>query len=274
MANLGSDSYRHSARIISHTAARAISTNGTTADTMVKAKKHQYHNNNPRRGPPAVFVSCEVGRERKAEREALDLLHHYYYAAKSGSRQSRSDAGVEGGSAEKSNTDDGTESKSATEPLTLAEELSLLRKGAAVEEVLTYERDAKRQKTDASTASLKSPFAVFDTGSRGMVCIICKLHGSDMVPYADILTKIKAAPESESKCGGTGDTSNGDVSTVNSLTDPLWDPVETVRCIMTDASSILANVDGKSVGKLTTPTQPPGSRFVSRLQPFQATVSS
>lgn len=239
---------------------------------MAKVKNH-HHNKNPRRGPPAVFVSCEVGRERKAEREAMDLLHHYYYAAKSCSRQSRSDAGVEGERAEKSDADDCPESKSVVEPLTLAEELSLLRKGAAVEEVLSYERDAKRQKTDASTISLKSPFAVFDTGSRGMVCIICKLHGSDMVPYADILTKIKGASESESKCGGTGDTSTGNDSNSNSPTDPLWDPVETVRCIMNDAS-ILANTDGKSVGKLTTPTQPPGSRFISRLQPFQATVST
>ena len=238
---------------------------------MVKAKKHHH---NPRRGPPAVFVSCEVGRERKAEREAMDLLHHYYYAAKAGSQQSRSDSDVEGKLAEKkSDTDDSPESKPVAEPLTLAEELSLLRKGAAVEEVLSYERDVKRQKTGASTASLKSPFAVFDTGSRGMVCIICKLDGSDMVPYADILTKIKGASASESKCGGTGDMSPGGKSNSNSLTDPLWDPVETVRCIMADAS-LLANEDGKSVGKLTTPTQPPGSRFISRLQPFQATVST
>ena len=36
----------------------------------------------PRRGPPALFVTCESGREKKCQREALELIHHYYYGSK------------------------------------------------------------------------------------------------------------------------------------------------------------------------------------------------
>ncbi len=59
---------------------------------------------------------------------------------------------------------------------------------------------------------------------------------------------------------------------------PLWDPVGTVKCIMMDAANAnsdksSSNNNGGSVAKGIIASQPPGSRFISRILPLQATVS-
>ena len=253
----------------------------------------------PRRGPPAIFVSCESGRERKCQREALELLHHYYYL-------SRPSIQTEGQLEDKP--------PAAEKTLTLEEELTMLRKGAAAEEVLSYdEQNAKRPRTaTANNASrkqittMKSPFSVYDTGTRGMVCILCILPGSELIPYDNIVAEIRASKGKdnddsktgeESRVGGIESNSKHQVSigTEEDQVDkragddppgtnaPLWDPVDTVKCILRDAAKAnkgsdtnnnLSTHNDGSVSKEIISSQPPGSRFISRILPMQATVSS
>ena len=147
----------------------------------------------PRRGPPALFVSCESGREKKCQREALELIHHYYYASRPALLQN------------KTQSSEGKIAPSPTPleevPLSLDEELSMLRKGATAEEVIMYEPNSKRPRNGSKNAtskqlsSMKSPFSIYDTGVRGMVCIVCTVPGCEMIPYDDILAEIRAANE-------------------------------------------------------------------------------
>lgn len=273
----------------------------------------------PRRGPPAIFVSCEAGRERKCQREAMELIHHYYYASRPAMVQ---DEAVQCDDDEKASTaKKGAVASYVQEEqsLSLEEELAMLRKGAVAEEVLSYEPNSKRPRTASTTnaaseqiSSMKSPFSVYDTGMRGMVCILCTLPGCEMVPYEDILSDIRGAKESGgSSPDAPGDDdkieSNEDSATVNNdsvLSEsskehgsedhapPPWDPVETVKCIFRDAKSASkgvndTNVDsakdgGQGVGgetKTSVPSElsespPPGSRFISRMIPMQTTVST
>ena len=287
----------------------------------------------PRRGPPAVFVSCESGREKKCQREALELLHHYYYASRSRPSQSKVESGeeeAEKNAAQDSSSADANNKKSSgdddNKPLSLEEELAMLRKGAMAEEVLTYEQGSKRQRTAGGgytkKSSMKSPFSIYDTGMRGMVCILCNLPDSEMIPYDEILAEIKAAKENDEKeaeaataddggGGGGGGTKEGDASneapkanvststtseaakdSSNEKKDTdkvLWDPVETVRCILRDGKSAATEDDGEinkdevsedrkedtsGENQLASASPPPGSRFILRIVPFQATVSS
>jgi hypothetical protein len=259
----------------------------------------------PRRGPPAIFVTCEAGRESKCKREAMDLIHHYYYASRPATiQQLAQNNDDENSLLEKGSKPDRHDEHS----LSLEEELAMLRKGAAAEEVLSYEPNSKRPRTASDKApSMKSPFSVYDTGMRGMVCILCTLPACEFVPYEDILSCIRGAKE---KGGGTDATNENPMtaggysaqseSLKDSVRDdhivPPWDPVETVRCIFRDAKStnegsnatnigstkegIIAN--GKGGGGENKPSAlheksvspPPGSRFISRMIPMQTTVSN
>ena len=258
----------------------------------------------PRRGPPAVFVTCESGREGKCRREALELLHHYYYASRPGVH-----ADGPGEDSPALAKGDATEDRS----LSLGEELALLRKGAAAEEVLSYEPDPKRQKTAngassrKNVSSMKSPFSVYDVGNRGMVCILCTLPGCEMVPYDDILAEIRASKETggdatktdaEDSTKAKEDAASGEKQptlksndgAAGESPDALWDPVETVRCILRDAKPVDKDADGAiksggesdekdcqneaSVSNGVAVSPPPGSRFISRILPVQATVSN
>jgi len=272
----------------------------------------------PRRGPPAIFLTCESGRERKAQREALDLIHHYYYL----SRPTTTPKEVQN-----KETPSSTKSESPDEqqPLSLEEELAMLRKGAAAEEVLSYEPNSKRPRTASTNvsskqiSSMKSPFSIYDVGVRGMVCIICTLPGCEMVPYDEILAEIRAKKEAadESKKDDSNkseekdnvavekDPNNGKTTEeevdkrsdppddTNDPRDTLWDAVETVRCIMRDATCAPKVGDGANneiitngkkdigqeeggekeatVSKERLANPPPGSRFISRILPMQAT---
>jgi hypothetical protein len=271
----------------------------------------------PRRGPPAIFVSCEAGRERKCQREAMELIHHYYYASRPSMMQNQAQYDDE----KKYLAKDVASYVHEDQSLSLEEELAMLRKGAAAEEVLSYEPNLKRPRTFSTNAtpeqisSMKSPFSVYDTGMRGMICILCTLPGCEMVPYDEMLSNIRGAKEKSGSADASGNgnkgKSNGNPTTVNRdsvLSDspkdhgsedhapPLWDPVETVKCIFRDAKSAskggnATNVDstkdegiiiGQGVGgekKPSVPSElsespPPGSRFITRMIPMQTTVST
>ena len=105
--------------------------------------------------------------------------------------------------------------------LSLEEELAMLRKGAAPEEILSYfsntndnnkesnlkrsrhtstangtfAQQQKRQKmnmsSDDSSSSMKSPFIIYDTGMRGAVCIVCTIPQCELIPYDKILSTIR-----------------------------------------------------------------------------------
>eukprot|EP00584_Thalassiosira_punctigera_P009750 CAMPEP_0172527706 /NCGR_PEP_ID=MMETSP1067-20121228/2325_1 /TAXON_ID=265564 ORGANISM="Thalassiosira punctigera, Strain Tpunct2005C2" /NCGR_SAMPLE_ID=MMETSP1067 /ASSEMBLY_ACC=CAM_ASM_000444 /LENGTH=424 /DNA_ID=CAMNT_0013311499 /DNA_START=16 /DNA_END=1290 /DNA_ORIENTATION=+ len=280
------------------------------------------HHPTPRRGPPAIFVTCESGRERKCQREALDLIHHYYYSSRSSATQKATaveEEGARGGEECPPPASPSAKTKSTyDEELSLEEELSMLRKGAAAEEVLSYEPDSKRprhaSKNGASSkeiSSMKSPFSIYDLGVRGMVCIMCTLPGCEMVPYDDILAKFRAKKEKDGDNITKDGSENGDVKEDEGIKDgvvdeeleggkpappdtgpPLWDAVETVRCIMRDASrgndvrSGINDVSSKSgqknndegegakestISKERSASPPPGSRFITRILPMQAT---
>ena len=232
----------------------------------------------PRRGPPAIFVTCESGRENKCQREALELMHHYYYS-------SREDINTAIQQSSLNNTHDVDESNDEQQPLSLEEELSLLRKGVMAEEVLTYERNSKRHKSgDSNTcnksnnkdvsSSMKSPFSIYESGVRGMICILCSLPGCEVVPYDDIVAKVKSAKkddEEDPKSSANNDTSEAKADQQSDEKDSsciLWDPVDTVKRIM---EGVTDECNANNSSKLL--SSAPSSRFITRMIPMQATVS-
>jgi len=260
----------------------------------------------PRRGPPAIFVTCESGRENKCKREALELLHHYYYLSREDGNTSfqqtaTSDQIADHNSPITSHYDI-DESKSLDEqqkqPLSLEEELSLLRKGVMAEEVLTYERNPKRHKgvDDSNGAgksnskkllsSMKSPFSIYESGVRGMICVLCNLKGSEMIPYDDIVAKVKSTKSEEVKSSANNDTTEdnqvmcksvekGDKEEEKSdeedsptnMQTVLWDPVDTVKCII---EGVIKECNPNATSKLL--SSAPSSRFITRMIPMQVTV--
>ncbi len=270
----------------------------------------------PRRGPPAIFVTCESGREKKCQREALELMHHYYYLSREQAQdEKKNDATIEKKDQDESGdqvdansdtnvTHDDNASKSKNEEqqqndqeekqLTLEEELSLLRKGVMAEEVLTYERNPKRQKGGGNyskknkLSSMKSPFSAHESGVRGMICLLCNLPGCEVIPYHDIVSKIHAARKE--KAENEASSANNDVAEEKAACESkeineegkkidnekkhlsaetaLWDPVDTVKRIMEGiAEESNPNAASKAL------SSPPSSRFISRMLPMQATVS-
>lgn len=272
----------------------------------------------------------------------MELIHHYYY-------KSSRNVGVD----EENDSDRGNpQHEQQPQPqqqrevleggqLSLKEELAMLRKGAAAEEVLSYERGQKRAKisehendNDNDTkahddiknnatrknndydgpnkpktiSSMKSPFSANDTGIRGMVCLVCTLPGCELVPYDDILSEKKkiqtAMKDEEKEMEGAYEKDlvwtqqNGEENVREKADDaakhrdaddiaekgndksnysalPLWDPVETVKRIMDGVvvqSQKNIATDKQHNQHLMDP--PPGFRFISRMIPMQATVSS
>lgn len=258
-----------------------MSNTNNTKQTGYSSNKNNRSYKNPRqqpcRGFPAIFFTCESGREKKCQREALSLIHHYYYLSKSD--KSASD-NKEAAKADSSSAND--------EPLSLDEELKMLRKGAAAEEVLNYERSAKRPRHEAKGAkSMKSPFVVHDNGMKGIVSIVYSVAGSEVVPYNEIVESLRPKEKSDDKDGSSEDQATQQekvVQVANSCEAaeatselPTWDPVETVRIILkevggskseSDKSTEETNAADKNIS-----TSPPGSRFILRMIPIQATVS-
>ena len=281
-----------------------------TRDTRANKRKFGSGKGSPyaatsRRGPPAIFVTCESGREKKCQREALELMHHYYYL----SRQAQDE---ENGTTIKqtqnldikgdvnttdddavTNNEEQKQQQQEEKPLSLEEELSLLRKGVMAEEVLTYERNSKRQKGGGNKnklSSMKSPFSEYESGVRGMICILCNLPGSELIPYDEIVAKIHAArkEKAENEASATNDASEEDKVVCedkekgdeegnktdtekkhSSVETPLWDPVDTVKRIMEGVTE-----ENNPTNTSKALSSAPSSRFISRMLPMQATVSA
>ena len=240
-----------------------------------------YKNAPPCRGFPAIFFTCESGREKKCQREALELIHHYYYISKSSS------ADIVTSLNDKQTIT--AEGKPSEDQLSLDEELKMLRKGAAAEEVLSYERNSKRPRYEAKNArSMKSPFIAHDIGVKGIICIVFALPGSELIPYDDIVTALRPKgdgdAENDFKSEGIIDEVNNEKGSGSEANKSHhWDPIETVRIILKEVgrteSDAKENSDKEKSGQSNVTKQalsssPPGSRFISRMIPIQATVSS
>ncbi len=289
----------------------------TTGDARANKRKFGSGKGSPyaattRRGPPGIFVTCESGREKKCQREALEVMHHYYYLSREQAQDDKNDATIKQKDEDKlddhnsdiNTADDDNATKSNNEEqkqdqeekqLTLEEELSLLRKGVMAEEVLTYERNPKRQKGGGNNknklSSMKSPFSAYESGVRGMICILCNLPGCEVIPYHDIVAKIHAARKE--KAENEASSANDDAAEAgekvecenkeivndednkmdnkkkhSSAEKTLWDPVDTVRRIM---EGVAEESNPTNASKAL--SSPPSSRFISRMLPMQATVS-
>ena len=303
----------------------------------------------PRRGPPAIFVTCEAGREHKCKREVLELLHHYYYASRGAINDdiehTEKDTTLSNAASSASTTTTTETTATVSSSLTLEEELAMLRKGAAAEEVLSYQPNSKRPRIDNDGGdvddddAMKSPFAIYDTGMRGMICILCTLPQCEYIPYDEILMQLRNSKEDSNNnkiegmpsCTSKNDAivcndndadeqtasvsasaavaaaasiddnkkqslneESGEAVTQNIETPSpppiLWDPVQTVKSILSDAKRKRMSSDEEESGKKNTTnstsivniessgnetfTSPPGSRFISRILPMQATVRS
>jgi hypothetical protein len=226
-------------------------------------------------------------------------MHHYYYLSRQ-AQDEENDTTIKQTQNlytkvdhADTNNEEQKQPQQEEKPLSLEEELSLLRKGVMAEEVLTYERNSKRQKGGGNKnklSSMKSPFSEYESGVRGMICILCNLPGSELIPYDEIVAKIHAArkEKAENEASATNDASKEDKVVCedeekgneegnktdtekkhSSVETPLWDPVDTVKRIMEGVTE-----ENNPTNTSKALSSAPSSRFISRMLPMQATVSA
>mmetsp|Transcript_3355 Transcript_3355/g.9317 ORF Transcript_3355/g.9317 Transcript_3355/m.9317 type:complete len:380 (-) Transcript_3355:311-1450(-) len=258
-----------------------------TSNTTASSKKRKYFDRGagkgnrrkwsiltrPKRGAPGVLLTCETGRENKCQREGLEILNHYHSTS---ARRNGKDSEDKREGREDDNDDDDDDT---TKPLSLEEELSLL-------------------KSKKGGSSESSAFGVYDTNCRGTIFVLCTLPKCNLIEAIQTeymrskQTNNNTAPSSKSKTSEDGsktidpetkkslsnnnvenpsptkvddddnnnDNDDGHKKSAPDLPDPPppWDPISTVRAIMSD----IDNDCNKEA---------PRSRFVTRMIPIQAT---
>jgi len=229
--------------------------------------------NNPKRGAPAILLTCDRGRELKCQREALQIIHHYYEKLH---KQNTDEDGTT------ASTDLGKEDSTTNEGrkiMSLEEELKFLQK---------EDSNRKNHVDDDDDAK----FGIFSTGCSGVVFALCTVPGSEMIPPVKESKKSKWKDddndendendgEGEPGSSDTGhppdakkqkldpnapieppankeDSLQSSSSSVPTTCSTKWDPVPVVHQILQD----IENDTGRDA---------PGSRFVSRMIPLQAT---
>ena len=224
------------------------------SDTVVaasaKRKKRAYLEHkgkkqqyNPKRGSPGVLLTAETGREYKCQTEGLDILTHYY------SLQAEDD--VSKGS------------DSQKQPLSLDDELKMLR-------------------SKQSKSHHHPHFAVYETGCRGTVFVLCTTPGCNLIPPISVegneksktkesgneedgsehhdldgAEKKKARLDEQKPSSEDSESKPKPAEKEDTAVKKLWDPIETVRNVLEDLEK------GSK--------QMPRSRFVTRMIPIQAT---
>jgi tRNA(Ser,Leu) C12 N-acetylase TAN1 len=201
----------------------------------------QSHTNNPRRGGPGILFTCETGREFKARREGLEILQQDWEL----SSISRRDLRRNDRSAFPSERGTGEATKS-----TLEEELVKLR----------------NERFKAQSSSLDSPFALYETGCKGVVVVLFQ------EPRGKTSARTSSATNDSRKINddegaeiiapnigvADGQMDGGrDVSSDSDHLRSLWDPVLAVHRIardMTEKAPVYTN-----------------SRFITRMIPIQIT---
>ena len=217
-----------------------------------KWRKYGASNGRPKRGAPGMMLTCETGRELKCMREGLEILNFYLSATDEAEASE--------------NQVDGEEYNESTE-LSLEEELKRL----------------KSKKGSSET----SGFGEFNTNCRGIVFVLCTLPGCNLIPAIQTEYMLKKrngtetnAEESndevsnkklKSEKDATIENKNSEENNIKMVKDgandnsnqspcetPPWDPISTLRTIMSD----IDNDSNKEA---------PRSRFVTRMIPIQAT---
>lgn len=214
-----------------------MSSNNNTSN---KRKRPYSRQRNPPRGGPGILWTCETGRERKCLHQGLEMLQGVV-------------ATVE---------NDEDNKKKTEQKMSLEEEISAL----------------KKQKNG------DCPFSLYETGCRGTVFVLCTLPGCNLIPPIQSTSSAKKAREQEQQGESEGeskrqrtledaveedgdrkqepkDTANSSRHDDEILSSPcVWDPLETVRTIITDLQQTQQHDDTKV-----------SSRFVTRMIPIQAT---
>jgi tRNA acetyltransferase TAN1 len=212
-------------------------------------RSHNHYN--PKRGGPGILLTCETTREVKCQREGLEILNYYLQSMQESDEQA-------------SSAPDKKDSISNA-PLSLEEELKQLQSKSSTE------NDAKSS----------SAFAVYNTGCRGSVMVVCTLPGCELIdPIQTEYKKAKLLEQEGGQTKGDDDDKEQDGKETNepnkkpkteesndqrsppttgtSETELVWDPVATVDAILAD------RVSKKNIAA-------PSSRFVTRVIPIQAT---
>ena len=189
-----------------------LTSTSTNKRPHAQSSRRHIRRQNPSRGGPAILFTCEQGREKKCEREGLEMLNYYWET-----QENKSSVRVQTSVAEKASLED---------------ELETLR---------------------ARTDEKDSAFQVFDTGCKGTVVIMFTSPGCSLIPPV-------SKPNSGADHEGP-EAKKARIERTGPGGSPPWDPIETVRMGVQDLVSSDACLA-------------PGSRFVTRMIPIQATCLS
>ena len=212
-------------------------------------------NRRPKRGAPGMLLTCETGREKKCQREGLEILNFYLQT---------SDLTITPGNRSSQKEDD------RVTGLSLEEELERLK--------------SKKESPEPSA------FGVYDTSCRGAVFVLCTLPTCNLIPTIQTEYMLSKKNQIKSKNDEAGDDVDNvsnmklksdrdgaetdekcDSPTMSPAKDeknddgalsvketPPWDPISTFQTILSDIN----NDSNKAA---------PRSRFVTRMIPIQAT---
>ena len=293
-----------------------------------RSNKSRQRQQQPKRGGPGFLLTCEAGRESRCRGEGLDLIRHYYYHNHGGGdgvvSNTQSSAGVD---IEKDGGADDAASSSANaveaaasatvsekKELSLEEEIALLQSGASADDVLFANSDRKHgSKMDDDAAGAggrrpervgrkRAPFAIYDTGCKGTVIVLCTLpgcrlvnpdiSGADSGKDGDIIgsggkddatsaaaaTSIAAAAADDSKdtadsheVDGISPQQKADTDPSEPTPTPSWNPVEVMEQVINDMIATSSSFTGKKPIASEAARDAPSTRHVTRLVPLQAT---
>lgn len=248
--------------------------------------KRNYHSGKnkskyqPKRGGPGIIITCESGRDFKAKREGIEILRYYYNLAKgnTGSNDEIKDqpAATELAAGKGKPEGEPTSEDPPKRELTLEDELNQLKSENALDKSAQHHSNRGRR---------HGPFAVYDTGCKGTIFVMCTAPDCSFIPKLKNLKdgakgkeggdddhdepsnkKAKTVPtEEESQLAPSEETKKQDTNEGNEIQNVTakWDPVNTIRSVLGDIQKEL------DTGK--TNPEIPSSRFISRMIPMQAT---
>jgi tRNA acetyltransferase TAN1 len=233
---------------------RGSADRGNGGSTRGQYKQSQHAHNNPRRGAAGILLTCDTGREAKARREGLAILQQDWEQNYVATPSSPSNVTIPHDEAQPSATKPSSDSLDA--------ELEQLRR----------------------TNTVAPSFAVYETGCKGTVFILCtasrpivpprlksdtggvdpnpakkpKLDtpAEDTAPSPPSVTEGKTNEEAQA---ANGDLAHGSIQTraaCASVSRADWNPFDVVRRVVRDMEN--------GANTLTS------SRFITRMIPIQA----
>ena len=171
------------------------------------SKARTARSKNPPRGGPGILVISETGREIKCQREALEIIRHYFYKQQGvhapSSALANDPPNHNHQQKEGTNLNESKEvaSSNVNVCLSLEEEIAMLQKGASADAVLAGSSDSKS----------KAPFRVYDTGCKGTVFIMCTIPNCELMETTISTAKAKHVDDANNDaCEDTADKDVGD----------------------------------------------------------------